>query len=109
MVGFITLIVSSSLIIGCGYILNDKNAKYYLAGYWNLSKEDKEKVNLVGFLRFFKRFHLLLGVSMFSIGIISSLIIDKLATLFILMILIVLAYVYMGVYSSRYWRGLKEK
>jgi hypothetical protein len=99
----------SALFASLGYIINTKNAKYYLAGYWNLKVEDKEKVDLIGFLKFFKRFHLGLAVSIFSIGIVGGLLFTERTALFIILAFIPLGYLYMAYHSSRYWKGLKEK
>ncbi len=109
MLKFALLLAVSALFAALGYLLNSKNAQYYLSGYWNLKKEDKEKVDLINFLKFFKRFHLGLAVSILSVGIVGGLLLSDLTILLILMALILLAYVFMAVYSSRYWKDLKHK
>jgi hypothetical protein len=109
MLKLLLLLGVCAMFAGLGYIINTKNAKYYLAGYWNLKAEDKEKVDLIGFLKFFKRFHLGLAVSTFSIGMIGGLLFTESVVLVVILAIITLAYVFMATYSSKYWKGLKEK
>ncbi len=64
------------VIIGLGvmflllaFTLNQNNAKYLLAGYNTASKEDREAFDLDGFLPFFKKFHIFLGLSFLVLGL----------------------------------------
>jgi len=61
----------SLMFIGIGYLVNEKNAKYLLAGYNTMSEEERKKVNLEKYIPFFKKFHIFLGL---SFGILGSLI-----------------------------------
>ena len=54
MATIIVLIVLSVVFISIGFLLTENNSKYYLAGYWNLSEKEREKVDLKNFLAFFK-------------------------------------------------------
>ena len=41
------------LLISCGYIINETNANYLLAGYNTMSKKEKENFDLKKYLKFF--------------------------------------------------------
>lgn len=73
----VVLILLSLIFISIGYFLTEKNPKYYLSGYWNLSEQDREKVDLKNFLIFFKRFHIILGLSLLTIGLILLFFVSK--------------------------------
>ena len=47
---FLTVFFVDILFIGIAYLLNENNAKYLLAGYNTMSKEEREKVDLPNFL-----------------------------------------------------------
>ena len=63
----IAIIVTSAIVICCGYIVTEKNADILLAGYNTMSKKEKEKFDLKGYLGFFKKFMLSVGVYSFII------------------------------------------
>ena len=58
------------VLIGTSYIINEKNAKYYLSGYWNLSPEKREAIDLKGFLANWKRVMLISGIIITLTGVI---------------------------------------
>lgn len=55
----------SGIFIGIAFLVTKNNAKYILSGYNMMSEEDRALVDIDGFLRVFKRFHIFLGVSLF--------------------------------------------
>ena len=57
---FLTVFFVDILFIGIAYLLNENNAKYLLAGYNTMSKEEREKVDLPNFLIFWKNFFIML-------------------------------------------------
>ena len=63
----IALLITSVIIAGCGYVVTESNANILLAGYNTMSKKEKEKFDLKGYLNFFKKFMLSLGVYSFII------------------------------------------
>ena len=52
------VIFTSLLIALSGYIVNEKNADYLLAGYNTMSKEEKIRFDLINYLKFFRKFML---------------------------------------------------
>jgi hypothetical protein len=51
------------LFVGIAFLLNKDNAKYLLSGYNTMSEEQRKEFDLVGFLSYFRQFHLFLGIS----------------------------------------------
>lgn len=64
----IVLFLVGCVFVGCGYLLTEKNARSLLAGYNTLSEEEKSRFDLKSFLKFFRQFHLVLGISFFFLG-----------------------------------------
>lgn len=95
------------LFIGCGYLLNEKNAKYYLTGYWDLSKEEQEKFDLKNFLNLFRKFHLFLGCSILVFGLILKFLAGKVIAGIFITAFPVLAYTWLFFTSKKYWKILK--
>ena len=63
----IALLITSAIVAGCGYIVTESNADILLAGYNTMSKKEKEKFDLKGYLNFFKKFMISVGVYSFII------------------------------------------
>jgi len=63
----IALLITSAIVAGCGYIVTESNADTLLAGYNTMSKKEKEKFDLKGYLNFFKKFMISVGVYSFII------------------------------------------
>lgn len=83
----------SLLFIGIGFLVNEKNAKYLLAGYNTMSKKEREKVNIEKYIPFFKKFHLFLGLSFGFFGFMINYFIGEGAAGFFLGIYPILAYI----------------
>lgn len=56
----------SLLFAGIAFIVTKANAPYMLAGYNSMSDQERQKVDLHSYLKFFKRFHLFLAFSLVS-------------------------------------------
>ena len=63
----IAILITSALVVCCGYIVTESNADILLAGYNTMSKKEKEKFDLKGYLNFFKKFMLSVGLYSFII------------------------------------------
>ena len=59
----ITTLITGSLFIAIGFFVTEKNASQLLAGYNTLSKEKQGEFKLKNFIPFFRKFHILLGLS----------------------------------------------
>ena len=81
----IYIIIGVSLIFGSlAFILTVDNAKYYLAGYNTMPKEQREQVDIETYLKMFKQAHITLAISTFLLGVVTLLWFgDRVAALFI--------------------------
>lgn len=70
-------LIISLLLIGSSYIVTEKNAKYYLAGYWNLTPEKRNQVDLKGFIRNWKRLMWISGGIINAVSIVMHFIIPN--------------------------------
>lgn len=57
----------SIIFIGLAFLVNEKNAKYLLAGYNTMSQEERQKFDIKSYIPFFRKFHIFLGISLFII------------------------------------------
>ena len=53
---FSSIVLTQLTFLGIPYLINESNAKYYLAGYNALSDEDRDNYDLKGYLVFQKKF-----------------------------------------------------
>tara|TARA_B100000953_G_scaffold169785_1_gene139815 strand:- start:1082 stop:1408 length:327 start_codon:yes stop_codon:yes gene_type:complete len=58
----ISLIITNLCFIFVAFGINENNAKYLLAGYNTMSKEEKESFDLKNYLKFFKNFFINLAI-----------------------------------------------
>jgi TRAP-type C4-dicarboxylate transport system permease large subunit len=81
----IYVIIGVSQIFGSlAFILTVDNAKYYLAGYNTMPKEQREQVDIETYLKMFKQAHITLAISTFLLGVVTLLWFgDRVAALFI--------------------------
>lgn len=57
--------LSLSLVFAAiGFIVTKDNASYLLSGYNTMAEQERQAVNITAYLRFFKRFHLVLAMSL---------------------------------------------
>lgn len=68
------VILISTLLFAIAFIVTEKNAKHLLAGYNAMSAEEQQLVDVKSLIYYFKRFFILLAVSLL---IISVLLIDN--------------------------------
>lgn len=65
------------LLISCGYIINETNANYLLAGYNTMSEKEKENFDLKKYLKFFKSFFLNIALLSLLIYLILILLLNE--------------------------------
>ena len=78
-----------------GYTINERNAKYLLAGYNTMSKEQREAFDLKNYLIFFKRFFYNLAIYSGIIFIILFVLYDALSSILIWAVITSLSLFYM--------------
>lgn len=105
----IVIILLSLLFTTLGFLLSVKNAKYLLSGYNTMSKEDQEKVDIKNYIAFFRKFHFLLGLSLFFAGVAIYLLVGTLAAGIFIAIYPLLAYIFFVLASSKYFGNAGQK
>lgn len=59
-----------------GFSITENNAKYLLSGYNTMSDENRKHFNLTAYLKYFKKFHLFLGLSLLFISVLLFYFVD---------------------------------
>lgn len=93
----------SLIFLIIAFSINQINAPYFLSGYNTLSAEEKNKFNLVGFLKFFKKFHLFLSISLVIIGLLNFLFLKHPFYLMLLVLYPLIAYLFFIYKSSKFY------
>ncbi|MGV3600696.1 MAG: DUF3784 domain-containing protein [Dyadobacter fermentans] len=97
-------IIISLILFSLGFIVTPGNAKYLISGYNMMSEADRAKMDIVSYVKFFKRFHIFLGISELAGVLILNIFNANWATVFMVMYPL-LAYVYMIAVGNRYYTG----
>ena len=101
----LVLLGLSLIFVALGYIVTEKNAKNLLSGYNTMSEQERQAFDLKSFIPVFRKFHLLLGISLFVAGTaISSLISNEAAGVF-LTVYPLLAYIWFLWKGKKYNKG----
>lgn len=97
----LAVIFTSALLAICGYIVNENNADSLLAGYNTMTKDEKNRFDLVNYLKFFRKF--MLSISLFTgiIYFISILFFDEETSAIIYAICICVPWPYFIVISNK--------
>ena len=88
------LIAISALFIGLSFLLTSRNAGTLLAGYNQLPEQEKAAINIHPYIRFFKRFHLTLGISLLMVGTVLMYYLDEKTAGWFLLVYPLVAYIY---------------
>ncbi|WMW78678.1 DUF3784 domain-containing protein [Flavobacterium sp. 20NA77.7] len=84
----------SILLTGIGFLVTEENASYLLSGYNTMSEEERKQFDIRGYIPFFKKFHIFLGTSLCSIGLVIYYFIDADISGLFMGIYPILAYTY---------------
>jgi len=85
-----------------GLLLNEKNAKYLLAGYNTASEKERENFDIKGYLKLFRNFHFFLGGSILVFGLATYYLVDRDWSFFFIGVYPILAYIYF-IYRGRFF------
>ena len=98
----LAVIFTSALLAICGYIVNENNADSLLAGYNTMTKDEKNRFDLVNYLKFFRKF--MLSISLFTgiIYFISILFFDEETSAIIYAICLCIPWPYFIIISNKY-------
>ena len=104
------------LILGIGFfvfligsILTVDNSKYLLSGYNSISEEERSKIDIKPFVKFFRRFHFFLSFSFSTIGILFYQTVDTLFSELFIVFFPFVAYIFFFVYTSYHNRNTNNR
>ena len=100
----VLLLLSNLLILFVTQFIDENNADILLSGYNTMSKKEKEKFNLKGYLIFFKNFFLKLVLYSSLITMISSLVLDEFYTVIVYSTCILIPLPFFIIKSNRSFR-----
>ena len=69
---YIPVIFVSVLYISISYFINQDNAKFLLSGYNTMSEDEKNRFDLINYLKFFRKFMLYVSIYTAIIYFIST-------------------------------------
>lgn len=102
----IYVILGTGLLFGLiGVIVNETNAKYLLAGYNTMSDEERSKVDIVTYIKYFRKFHLVLSISFMVFGWLFLAFVSEQATLTFIISYPILLYIFFLFDSQKYIKG----
>jgi len=97
-------ILLASVLIGSAYIITEKNARYYLSGYWNLKPADREKVDLKGYLMHWKKCMWIAGMLIFITGAILNFTTESPWAVLALLSMVILSFPVLIFTGRKYWK-----
>ncbi len=92
----------ASVLIGSAYIITEKNARYYLSGYWNLKPADRGKVDLHGYLRHWKKCMWIAGILIILTGIILNITTESPWAILALLAMVMLSFSVLLITEKKY-------
>ncbi len=93
----------SALFIFVAFLVTEGNARYFMSGFAGLSAAEKNEFPLTAYIRFFRRFHLALGLSFLVVGIGLLYMIDENAAGLFFGIYPIAAYIFFLVVAKRHY------
>lgn len=94
--------------VALAFILSENNARYLLSGYNTMSEEERRKFDISGYIPYFKKFHLFLGVSLALMGMPISYIYGDDAGGIFLAAYTLLGYTFFIVSSRKFMSGKRK-
>lgn len=95
----------SLLFIAIGFIITPNNAKTLLSGYNSMSTQERDNFLIEDFLKFFKLFHIFLGISFFLLSFFIIELFDEIYFGLFVSIYPLLFYVYMIFRSKKFYKN----
>lgn len=103
------LIVMSLFFIALGFIVTENNAKNLLSGYNTMKEEDREKFDIKSYIPYFRKFHILLGISFLVFGLLLYYAVNEEAAGLFLGVYPILGYIYFIWSSRKFSKNVKTK
>jgi len=104
----IPIIVLSVIFFGIGFILNKNNAKYLLSGYNTMSEDEKSNFNLDLYLVFFRKFHLILSISLLIVATVLHFWINSIWSSIFLLLYPLCSYTFFMWKSNTYYNNISK-
>lgn len=104
----IVAFILSLIFGGIGFIVTKNNAQYLLSGYNTMSEQERQSVDIDSYVKFFKRFHIILGLSLFGGVCLLSLLDNNWASIF-MTVYPLAAYLYFLIKGTSFYHGLTQK
>ncbi len=98
------IIIVGLIFIAIGFIVTEKNAKYMLAGYNTMSENERANFDIKSYIKFFKKFHIFLGVSIAIGGAFSRYFCNGITEAIFMIAYPCLAYVFMVIYTQKFYK-----
>jgi len=95
--------------LAIGFIVTENNAKYLLSGYNTMSEEDRKKIDIRSYIPYFRKFHVIFGISFLIIGLVLFYVIGEVAAGIFLGVYPIVAYLYFIWKSSAHINGVSVK
>lgn len=73
----IPILILSSIFIIIAFSVTEDNAKYLLSGYNTMSEEEQQKFDIHSYIPYFRKFHLVLGISLLVISLLLYYFVDS--------------------------------
>ncbi|ALJ04989.1 hypothetical protein APS56_07565 [Pseudalgibacter alginicilyticus] len=89
-----TIIGVSLIFIVVAYAVTENNASQILSGYNTMSKEEQKKFDIKAYIPFFKKFHIILGLTCMFGGLLLFYFISKKAAILFISLYPIVAYIY---------------
>lgn len=102
-------LILTALLLGIGLFINDSNAATLLSGYNSMSAEEKKAFNLKDYIPLLKKFHLILGSSLFVFCLLTEYIWGSDSAMLVMVIYPLSAYIWFIFYSRQFQKDLYPK
>jgi hypothetical protein len=93
------------LFLATGFFINENNAKQYLSGYNMMDEEERRKIDIKAYLKFFRNFHIFLAISFLLAGTSLTYFIGKNAGGIFIAVYPIMAYMYFLDAGSKFFKG----
>ena len=73
----VVILILSSIFIIVAFSVTENNAKYLLSGYNTMSEEEQQNFDIQSYIPYFKKFHLVLGISLLIVSLLLYYYVDS--------------------------------
>ena len=99
-------IILSAIFASLGFVVTTSNAKYILSGYNTMSEADRAKMDIEAYVKFFRKFHIMLGATLLGGFLVLTLFSNNWAGSF-MGVYPLIAYIYLAAKANKFYKGTK--